>query len=94
MMLAKKGIKREAPPAYAVTDHCSRTGAEGGVNRGSPGFPPRRSCSQLPTGNDPDLKFRVEGFQIRIEQCRRSQKLFLPARGQYCALYFELLTGL
>jgi hypothetical protein len=28
------------------------------------------------TGSDPDLKFRVEGFQFRVEQCRRSQRHF------------------
>ncbi len=48
-------------------------------------------------GDAPDLKFRVEGFQIRIEHRRRSQKLVYQlaySKSVNWLLKFELLAVL
>ena len=69
-------VVKEAPPACAVTDLRSRTGAKGGVNRGCNRLTVEtvlHTCNRQAA--TPRWKFRVGRIQVGIEHCRRRQSV-------------------
>ena len=47
-----------------------------GSTADNPGFPPQRLCTQLAAGNDPNLKFRVEGLPDLYRTMQEEPKPF------------------
>ena len=71
-------FEKEAPPACAVTNLRSRTGAKGGVNRGCKRLTVEtvlHTCNRQAA--TPRWKFRVGRIQVGIEHCRRRQSDFV-----------------